>query len=95
MTFALDNDALEEIQRRCDAATPSPWISSWEGRDHPLGGDSVILRGDERQYEDLYISPCTLADQDFIAHAREDVPALVDEVLRLRRILKSHGLQVE
>jgi len=94
MTLALGNEELEKIKRRCDAATPSPWISSWEGRDH-TSGDSVILRGDQRQYDDLYISPCTLVDQDFIAHAREDVPVLVNEVLRLRGILKAHGLQTE
>jgi hypothetical protein len=28
-----------------------------------------------------------VADQDFIAHARQDVPRLVSEVLRLRCIL--------
>ena len=87
-------EEIKKIKLRCDSATPAPWISSWEGRDHTFGGDSVILRGDKRQYDDLYISPCTSADQDFIAHAREDVPALVDEVLRLRRILKANGLEV-
>jgi hypothetical protein len=28
-----------------------------------------------------------MADQDFIAHARQDVPGLVEEVNRLRRLL--------
>lgn len=91
MALSLTSEELENIQRRCKAATPGPWISSWEGRDH-TSGESVILRGDQRQYDDLYISPSTLADQDFIAHAREDVPKLVDEVLRLKEILKAHGL---
>ena len=94
MTLSFNDEELENIQRRCNLATPGPWISSWEGRDH-TSGDSVILRGDRRQYDDLYLSPCTMEDQDFIAHAREDVPALVEEVLRLRRILKAHGLEVK
>jgi hypothetical protein len=93
MALALTNEELEKIQCRCDNATPGPWISSWEGREH-TSGDGVILRGDQRQDDDLYISPCTLADQNFIAHAREDVLALVDELLRLREILKVHGLDV-
>jgi hypothetical protein len=55
----------------------------------------VILLGSQRQYDDLYISPCTLLDRDFMAHAREDIPALIGEVLRLREILRIHGLEVE
>lgn len=46
----------------------------------------------QRQYDDLYISTCTWPDQDFIAQARGDVPVLVNEVLRLSGILKSHRL---
>ena len=91
MVLSLSDEELEDIQSRCKAATPSPWTSLWEGRDHG-SGDSVIVRGDQRQYDDLYISPATLADQDFIAHAREDVLRLVNEVLRLKEILKAHGL---
>lgn len=90
MTLLLTNEELENIERRCNAATPGPWISFWEGRDH-TSGESVIVRGDQGQYDDLYISPSTLADQDFIAHAREDIPALIDEVLRLKEILRAHG----
>lgn len=88
MVRTLGDDDLVQIRQRCEAATLGPWISSWEGRDHD-SGESVILRGDQRQFEDLCIKPCTLADQDFIAHAREDLPALVDEVLRLRKLLNN------
>jgi hypothetical protein len=35
--------------------------------------------------EDIELSGATVADQDFIAHAREDVPRLVAEVRRLRK----------
>jgi hypothetical protein len=84
-TVLLENE-LEEIRMRCDRATPGPWISFWEGRDH-TSGDSVIQRGDQAQFDDLYITPCIVADQDFIAHARQDIPKLVDEILLLRRML--------
>ena len=81
---------LEEIRKRCEAATSGPWISYVEGRDH-LAGDSFIKRGGERRKEDLYLTGGTVADQDFIAHARQDIPSLLEEVERLRKRLKDHG----
>jgi hypothetical protein len=73
---------LEEVRKRCEAATPGPWISLIEGRDH-TSGDSVIVRGINRSEEDLYMTGGTEADQDFIAHARQDIPILIDEIDRL------------
>jgi hypothetical protein len=40
-----DDDELDEISARCDAATPPPWHSFVEGRDH-AGGSSFIKRGE-------------------------------------------------
>jgi len=37
--------------------------------------------------EDIYLTGATVADQDFIAHARKDIPKLVAEVERLRKLL--------
>lgn len=87
---SLSQAYLVEIKKRCEAATTGPWISIIEGRDQPLGGDSFILRGasDVRQ-EDLYLTGATVADQDFIAHARQDIPLLLDEIERLRDLLNS------
>ena len=75
---------LEEVRKRCEAATPGPWISFIEGRDH-TSGDSVIVRGINRSEEDLYLTGGTDADQDFIAHARQDITMLLDEIDRLLR----------
>jgi hypothetical protein len=71
----LSSETLDEIERRCAAATAGPWKSWWEGRDHGAG-DSVITTGSE----DIYLTGGTMADQDFIAHARQDVPVLIQEV---------------
>ena len=38
--------------------------------------------------DDIELSGATVADYDFIAHARQDLPALVDELERLRLKLK-------
>jgi hypothetical protein len=74
MTERISAEALDEIERRCAAATPGPWKSYVEGRDH-TSGDSFIMTGGN----DIYLSGATLADQDFIAHARQDLPALIQK----------------
>ena len=78
----LSNDHLSEIERRCDLATDGPWRSFVESRDQMSGSDFIQTAG-----EDIYLSGATLEDQDFIAAARQDVPALVAEVRRLKRLL--------
>jgi hypothetical protein len=76
---------LEAIKARCDAATDGPWKIrrrfDWVVLD-PYG-DSVIS-GDDGPSEAFHLD---LADAEFIAHAREDVPRLVGEVERLRECL--------
>ncbi len=74
-----------EVRGRCEIATSGPWKPIIEGRDQPLGGDSFILRGTENaRQEDLYLTGATIADHDFIAHARQDIPLLLDEIETLR-----------
>jgi hypothetical protein len=86
MPEPLSKDYLAEIRKRCDAATPGPWISSIEDRDH-TSGSNVILRGVDRSEDDLELLGGTVADYDFIAHARQDVPKLLEEIERLRTLL--------
>jgi hypothetical protein len=78
MNEHISAELLDEIERRCAAATPGPWKSYVEGRDH-TAGDSFIMTGGE----DIYLTGATLADQDFIAHARQDLPALIQEIRAL------------
>lgn len=49
------------------------------GRDMTSGSSSVRTGG-----EDIYLRGATIADQDFIARARQDVPMLIEEVRALR-----------
>lgn len=86
----LSDAELAAMKARVEATTPGPWTPSFEGRDH-TSGDSVILTSGQ----DIYISAedyqgggghfC--ADLDFIAHARQDLPRLIAEVERLRRLI--------
>jgi hypothetical protein len=87
MKTLLSKSYLNEVKNRYESATPGPWISSIEGRDH-TSGDNVIVRGEGGTKGDLYLTGATDADQDFIAHAREDIPLLLREIERLYIILR-------
>ena len=83
---------LEAIRGRAEKATPGPWVvqngcSWWRigtlDRDgavlcptkHPRDGQPDLTAGRGEDLQD---------NLDFIAHAREDIPALCDEVERVR-----------
>ena len=71
------------IRHRCDQATPGPWKSYVEGRDHDSGSSFIMTGG-----EDIELIGASVADQDFIAHARQDIPQLVAEIRRLKAIIR-------
>jgi hypothetical protein len=68
------------MRERCAAATPGPWKSYIEGRDHTSGSSFIMTSG-----ADLELTGATDTDYDFIAHARQDLPRLLEEVQRLRQ----------
>jgi hypothetical protein len=84
---AISDADLAAMQRRCAEATRGPWTSFVEGRDH-TGGSSFIRTGiGEDRGDDIELIGATIADQDFIAHARQDLPRLLEEIVRLRLLL--------
>jgi hypothetical protein len=86
---------LNEIKERVAKATIAPWVASIEGRDH-TSGSSFIMTGipkgeniwQQKRGEDLEVIGATTEDLDFIAHARQDVPALIAEIERLKKLIK-------
>ena len=76
----LDMDAIRE---RCNQATPGPWKSYIEGRDHDSGASFIMTSG-----EDIELIGASVADQDFIAHARQDIPQLLAEIQRLKAMTR-------
>lgn len=71
----MTDEELKAIEERANAATPGPWRGFDTG---VLSGPRWVVGNEEsRQFYNL-------ADGRFIAHAREDVPALIAEVRRLR-----------
>ncbi|MER5694893.1 hypothetical protein ACWDBO_31285 [Streptomyces mirabilis] len=82
----LTDQQLDEIETRANAATPGPW-ELYEGygphfyaylRGCHLQGIGTLNFGDGEAAD---------ADREFVTHAREDVPALLAEVHRLRALL--------
>lgn len=87
----MNQEQLNAIKQRAENATPGPWLvapekCSPEGQGvYESDGFGCICevgdpypRGNNRPQENMV----------FIANAREDVPALVAEVERLREVLK-------
>jgi len=86
----ISDKRLDEIETRCNAATPGPWT------DRETGYSKTGRAGGECYHEVLF--PLGLddywqgridihlnaEDAAFIAHARDDVPYLAAEVRRLR-----------
>lgn len=87
--IVLTEEYLDEIERRIQAASPGPWRSYVEGRDHYSGSSFIMTGPPEHRGEDIELLGATAADQDFIAHARVDLPNLLTEVRRLRILLAS------
>jgi hypothetical protein len=83
---------LAELERLALAASPGPWSSWIEGRDHS-SGDSFIETAAEDLYPHVVISgrefnPNWHADQDFIAAAN---PVTILELLRMVRSVQAEG----
>lgn len=84
---------LDEIQARLDAATPGPWWGGGSNRrkdsialvgrrsDRGTGNAIAVLNG---------VGMDRVADAEFIAHAREDMPALVEFARRVEAVLDDH-----
>jgi hypothetical protein len=83
----LSEDELQAIENRVAAARPRPWKSFVEGRDHSSGSSFIMVGEGEHRGEDIELTGTTIADQDFIAAARQDVPRLVAEIRELRHLL--------
>lgn len=86
---------LNEIEARANAATEGPW--EWEGEakgEWEIGANSLVpsRRPDDPVlygygYDASGIEVSNDADAQFIAHARTDVPALLDA---LEKVLRLH-----
>jgi len=86
----ITKDHLEAIKARYQAATRGEWVARIEGRDEGVE-KSVIVRKEGRE-KALYLEGGTVADYEFVAHAKQDIPMLVLEIERLRNLLREHRI---
>ncbi len=89
MSAQIVTDAeLEALRRLAHAASPAPWRSMIEGRDHVAGDNFIMIGREDDRDEDLYLrcdsGPASVADHDFVAAARNYIERLLDEIARLR-----------
>lgn len=89
----MNAEQLTEIQARCNAATPGPWMA---GALNPYRDRAVIYQTSEAQKVNRFhwqvravCREVRACDADFIEHARVDIPALLAEVERLRAALEA------
>lgn len=91
--MGIVDEEIEKIRARCNAARSGPWVSIVEGRDQTSGSSFIIIGEGNSRGEDLYLTgddrPVPLADYDFVANARQDIPFLLAEIDSLKNQLRS------
>lgn len=88
----MTDHTISKIHARANAATSGPWTSFIEGRDFTSGSSFIMTGTEESRGKDIELIGATEADQDFIAAARTDIPKLILEITRLRKLLKRHEI---
>lgn len=80
----MTESELKNIIEICNKATKSPWTSYIEGRDFDSGSSFIMTGDDEDRDYDIEFISIKPEDQDFIAMARNVIPLLVDEIIKLK-----------
>ena len=86
MSISMSEEELREIENRFYRTTPGPWVSSSCDK----GGSFIYSESPERAYfyHGEWIAHIAIdEDTRFITHAIEDIPKLLNEVKRLRKLL--------
>lgn len=87
----MTEERLNQIEARVDAATPGPWDTicaslKWDCEKNEYTADSlsqtIIAEGEFLEMRE--------EDQEFITHAREDVPALIAALREARTVARDY-----
>jgi len=81
----MNAEQLNAIKERAEKATPGPWFFD-VGRKERLDCRPAVIEHFDYDHGESFIHGdiADITDAEFIANAREDVPALVAEVERLK-----------
>lgn len=92
----MNDDQLAAIEARVAAAKPGPWEA-----EHERDGSFILYHAPPRPYHTTglytlvkrggFAKGVSRDDVELIAHAREDIPALIAEVRRLRAAYQELG----
>ncbi len=80
----MTEDELNEIEHRLNQASPGPWKAYIEDRDHESGSSFIMTGPKNKRGEDIELLGATIADFDFIANARQDIPKLLKVIRELK-----------
>jgi hypothetical protein len=83
----MTEQELAEIEKRWRNARGGPWKSFVEGRGHTSGSSFIKVGDSATRSDDIELTGATVEDQDFIAAAKQDIPALIEEIKQLKRLL--------
>ena len=78
----LTKDELNQIEKRCNAATKGPWRPDWEGTNH------FEIQSPEAEHYWVCHPDGGFAkgeDLEFAAHARKDIPDLLEYIKFLQK----------
>ena len=75
----LSDKELSAIRERAEKAARGPWKAFIEDRDMQCGSSFI-----QTSCGDIELLGATEADYDFIANARQDIIALLDEIEKLK-----------
>lgn len=86
----MNKEQLDAIKERVANATPGEWIIDNSSDDRPYITD-IWFDGEENGHVEIhrYGASAESYDAEFIAHARQDISALIAEVERLQKALKN------
>ena len=82
----LSEEELREIENRFYRTTPGPWVSSASDK----GGSYIYSESPERAYfyhGEWIAHVATDEDKRFITHSIDDIPKLLNEIKRLKKLL--------
>jgi len=78
----ITDDELKEIEARCKKTQNGPWKAYIEDRDHESGSDFIMTGEGINRQEDIEMLGATEADYDFIANTKQDIPKLIEEIIK-------------
>ena len=87
----LTESELIEIENRLNKSQNGPWKAFIEGRDHESGSSFIRTGTEKNRQVDIEMIGATIADYDFIANSKQDIPKLVNEIRELKKLTENNA----